>query len=85
MAFQGIFEIRGQANKLAEIDGSKIVGTKISAPLSVYPEIYVLPMDNVLETKVRERKVDLYLLQPYIWKCKSGYWCRDICPLRLSR
>ncbi|THH16229.1 hypothetical protein EW146_g4378 [Bondarzewia mesenterica] len=51
MSFQGIFDVRGQINQLAEIDGSKIVGTKISAPFSIYPEIYVLPMDNVLETK----------------------------------
>lgn len=52
MAFQGIFEVRGQINQLAELEGSKIVGTKISAPISVHKEVYVLPMDNVLETKV---------------------------------
>ncbi|EIM84266.1 leucyl-tRNA synthetase [Stereum hirsutum FP-91666 SS1] len=51
MAFQGIFEVRGQINQLAELEGSKIVGTKISAPISTYKEVYVLPMDNVLETK----------------------------------
>lgn len=52
MAFQGIFEVRGQINKLLELEGSKIVGTKINAPFSVHKEVYVLPMDNVLETKV---------------------------------
>lgn len=52
MAFQGIFSVRGQINQLAEIDGSKIVGTKISAPFSINPEVYVLPMENVLATKV---------------------------------
>lgn len=55
MAFQGIFEVRGQINQLAELEGSKIVGTKISAPISTYKEVYVLPMDNVLETKVNSR------------------------------
>lgn len=52
MTFQGIFDVRGQVNQLAELDGSAIVGTKIKAPLSVFPEVYVLPMDNVLPTKV---------------------------------
>ncbi|TFK47205.1 leucyl-tRNA synthetase [Heliocybe sulcata] len=51
MTFQGIFDVRGQVNQLLEIDGTKIVGTKIKAPFSVYPEVYVLPMDNVLATK----------------------------------
>ncbi|KZT24984.1 leucyl-tRNA synthetase [Neolentinus lepideus HHB14362 ss-1] len=51
MTFQGIFDVRGQVNQLLEIDGTKIVGTKIKAPLSVYSEVYVLPMDNVLATK----------------------------------
>lgn len=54
MAFQGIFSVRGQIDQLAEIDGSKLVGTKISAPFSVNPEVYVLPMENVLATKVRK-------------------------------
>lgn len=53
MTFQGIFDVRGQVNQLAELEGTAIVGTKIKAPFSVYPEVYVLPMDNVLPTKVR--------------------------------
>ncbi|KAN0141985.1 hypothetical protein V8E53_000447 [Lactarius tabidus] len=51
MTFQGIFDVRGQVNQLAELEGTAIVGTKIKAPFSVYPEVYVLPMDNVLPTK----------------------------------
>ena len=51
MAFQGITAVRGQVNQLVEIDGSLLVGTKIKAPFSVNPEVYVLPMDNVLPTK----------------------------------
>jgi leucyl-tRNA synthetase len=52
MTFQGIFDVRGQVNQLAELQGTAIVGAKIKAPFSVYPEVYVLPMDNVLPTKV---------------------------------
>ena len=52
MAFQGITATRGEINQLLEIDGSKLIGTKINAPFSVNPEVYVLPMDNVLPTKV---------------------------------
>jgi len=52
MTFQGIFDVRGQVNQLAELGGTEIVGSKIKALYSVYPEVYVLPMDNVLPTKV---------------------------------
>lgn len=51
MAFQGITAVRGQVNQLVEVDGSLLVGTKIKAPLSVNPEVFVLPMENVLPTK----------------------------------
>ncbi|KAF5352969.1 hypothetical protein D9758_007903 [Tetrapyrgos nigripes] len=51
MAFQGVTNPRGTINQLAEIEGSKIIGTKIKAPFSINPEVYVLPMDNVLPTK----------------------------------
>lgn len=52
MAFQGTLEQNGEVTQLAEIDGSKLVGTKIKAPFAIHPEVYVLPMDNVLATKV---------------------------------
>jgi leucyl-tRNA synthetase len=52
MAFQGIITPRGEITQLLEIDGSKIVGTKIKAPFAIHPEVYVLPMENVLATKV---------------------------------
>ncbi|RPD60804.1 leucine-tRNA ligase [Lentinus tigrinus ALCF2SS1-6] len=51
MAFQGLTAVRGQVNQLTEIEGSLLVGTKIKAPLSINPEVYVLPMENVLPTK----------------------------------
>lgn len=37
--------------KLADIKGANVVGTKIHAPMSVYPAVYVLPMETVLATK----------------------------------
>ena len=52
MAFQGILTPRGDINQLTEIDGSKIVGTKIKAPFAINSQVYVLPMDTVLATKV---------------------------------
>ncbi|RDB19653.1 putative leucine--tRNA ligase, cytoplasmic [Hypsizygus marmoreus] len=51
MAFQGTSTPRGVVDQLLEIEGSKLIGTKIKAPFSVNPEVYVLPMDNVLATK----------------------------------
>lgn len=51
MAFQGTFASTGQVVQLAEVEGSKLVGTKIKAPFAIHPEVYVLPMDNVLATK----------------------------------
>ncbi|KAI8379665.1 leucyl-tRNA synthetase [Radiomyces spectabilis] len=51
MAFQKIFDKEGHIEKLAEIKGDLVVGTKIKAPLSQYPAVYVLPMENVLATK----------------------------------
>ncbi|KAI8083040.1 leucyl-tRNA synthetase [Halteromyces radiatus] len=51
MAFQKIFDKEGAVRKLADIKGEAVVGTKIHAPLSAYPAVYVLPMDNVLPTK----------------------------------
>lgn len=52
MAFQGISTPRGEVQQLLEIDGSKLVGTKVKAPFGINPVVYVLPMDNVLATKV---------------------------------
>ncbi|KAE9389558.1 P-loop containing nucleoside triphosphate hydrolase protein [Gymnopus androsaceus JB14] len=38
-------------DQLLEIDGAKLVGSKIKAPFAINPEVYVLPMENVLATK----------------------------------
>ncbi|KAI6102854.1 hypothetical protein F5141DRAFT_1133125 [Pisolithus sp. B1] len=51
MAFQGVFPVRGEIPQLVEIAGSILVGTRIKAPLGVMPEVYVLPMENVKDTK----------------------------------
>ncbi|GLB44645.1 putative class-I aminoacyl-tRNA synthetase family protein [Lyophyllum shimeji] len=51
MAFQGIPATRGSVDQLVEISGDKLIGTKIKAPFAINPEVYVLPMDNVLATK----------------------------------
>ncbi|KAF6749592.1 leucine-tRNA ligase [Ephemerocybe angulata] len=51
MAFQGIITPRGNIEKLAELPGTAIIGSKIKAPFAINPEVYVLPMDNVLPTK----------------------------------
>ncbi|KAF8970605.1 hypothetical protein BDZ97DRAFT_1724807 [Flammula alnicola] len=51
MAYQGTITPRGHIEQLAEVDGAKVVGTKIKAPFAINPEVYVLPMDNVLPTK----------------------------------
>ncbi|KAH9948478.1 leucine-tRNA ligase [Amylocystis lapponica] len=51
MAFQGTTAVRGQIDQLLELEGSQIIGTKIKAPFALNPEVYVLPMDNVLATK----------------------------------
>ncbi|KAF8622600.1 hypothetical protein AX15_006860 [Amanita polypyramis BW_CC] len=51
MAFQGIITPREEPEFLFEIQGSDMVGTRVTAPFSVNPEVYVLPMENVLPTK----------------------------------
>lgn len=55
MAFQGLTEPKEKVHQLAEIDGAKLVGTKVKAPFAIHPEVYVLPMDNVLATKASPR------------------------------
>ena len=58
MLYQGVFTPKGEvqdvnARKLAELNGRAIVGSKIKAPFAIHPEVYVLPMETVLATKVR--------------------------------
>ena len=60
MLYQGVFTPKDRVKdvnerKLAELDGVAIVGSKIQAPLSINPQVYVLPMETVLATKVTSR------------------------------
>ena len=53
MAYQGIFDrARGECKSLATFTGADILGTKVAPPFGVAKEVYVLPMDGVLATKV---------------------------------
>ena len=52
MAYQSVFETRGVIDQVAEIEGRVLIGTKIKAPFGIVPEVYVLPMESVLSTKV---------------------------------
>jgi leucyl-tRNA synthetase len=55
MAYQGIFDRpRGECTPLAQFTGADILGTKVAPPFGVAKEVYVLPMDGVLATKVRQ-------------------------------
>lgn len=52
MAYQGIFQTEGVIEKVAEIQGSDLVGTLVNAPLSVHTEgVRVLPMESVSALK----------------------------------
>lgn len=51
MAYQGIFPEWGVYPKVAELEGSKVIGTLVSAPLSRQGDIYVVPMDTIKEGK----------------------------------
>ena len=84
MAFQGTFDVQGQVNTLFELLGKDIVGTKIKAPFSINPEVYVLPMESVLATKVRYLK-PVYCLCYKSKSRSSGYRCRYFRPFRLPR
>jgi leucyl-tRNA synthetase len=79
MAYQGIFAETGKIESLAEIDGVKLVGTKIKAPFAVHPEVFVLPMENVLPTKVRSPNIPGFFL-----KLPLGYWRCNLCSFRLA-
>ena len=81
MAFQGTFDLpRGELNKIFDVKGSDLLGTKVRPPLGLAAEVYVLPMEGVLATKVS------------LWRSlhtrriheSKGHRCRHFCPLRFS-
>ena len=51
MAFQKITDERGSVNLVFTISGKALIGTLVNAPLSVHPNIRVLPMDTVSASK----------------------------------
>lgn len=55
MTYQDLLRKEGEIEKLAEIDGASLIGTKVRPPLSIHKEVYILPMDGVLANKVRRR------------------------------
>jgi leucyl-tRNA synthetase len=53
MAFQGTFDkARGKYTKVAEMLGADLIGTKVEPAFGMVKEVYVLPMEGVLATKV---------------------------------
>jgi leucyl-tRNA synthetase len=51
MCYQKLTPERGNYKSAAQIDGSALIGSKITAPLAVYDELRVLPMETVLASK----------------------------------
>ncbi|PKS07030.1 hypothetical protein jhhlp_005627 [Lomentospora prolificans] len=52
MAYQGIFQENGVIKKVANLEGSDLIGSLVNAPLSCHKEgVRVLPMETVLATK----------------------------------
>jgi len=52
MAYQGLFEKRGEIVKLLDLKGSDLVGVPLKAPLTSYEKVYTLPMEGVSPKKV---------------------------------
>ncbi len=54
MAFQGNSAEKGKVTQLLEINGKDLIGTKVGAPFCLVNngEVYVLPMESILPTKV---------------------------------
>ena len=48
---QDTFTPRNQVNQLVEVRGADLIGTKIKAPFAIHPEVYVLPMESVLQQR----------------------------------
>ena len=51
MSYQGQTTTKGQLSHLFDILGASLLGCSLSAPLSHYPIIYMLPLSHVLATK----------------------------------
>ncbi|KAG9078712.1 cytosolic leucyl tRNA synthetase [Ceratobasidium sp. 370] len=52
MVFQGVSSTGGEIKELAKIPGAALIGTQVHVPLSVNPEVWVLPTEGVLANRV---------------------------------
>ena len=50
MCYQEMMPTEGEYSQLSSFKGEQLIGLALSAPLSVYPTVYVLPMMSVLAT-----------------------------------
>jgi leucyl-tRNA synthetase len=57
MAYQELSREEGKVEILARLTGWDLIGTRINAPLSVYKQVYVLPMMSIDPEKVRVKEV----------------------------
>lgn len=76
LAFQGFSKELGKVDKVAEMKGTDLVGARVSAPLSAYKFVHVLPMDSVLATKVTKMER---------WDDELGHGHRHLGSQRFSR
>ena len=51
MAYQEKTKVPKKAEPLLKIKGEELIGTKITAPLSIYKEVYLFPMETISMTK----------------------------------
>jgi len=51
MAYQEKTKVPKKAEPLLKIKGEELIGVKISAPLSIYKEVYLFPMETISMTK----------------------------------
>ena len=51
LAYQGYSKHEGVLNRLAELKGTDLIGLALKAPMSIYPQVYALPMLAVVSTK----------------------------------
>ncbi|GAA5823953.1 hypothetical protein JCM11251_003356 [Rhodosporidiobolus azoricus] len=51
MAYQGILANEDKVEKVGSVTGAELLGTKVASTLSPHKQVYVVPMDNVKDTK----------------------------------
>jgi leucyl-tRNA synthetase len=51
LSYQGFSPIPEKVEKIGNVDGLKLIGMAVKAPLTSYDRVYVLPMETILPTK----------------------------------